>query len=447
MRTIFQKFKTFWKTFWEAFSGAYNKVFREPIESLTQEWRDIKSINFLDIFVSKLNNLANTEATFEVESDSTQSEPLKLLCEDLEAKRFEITENMLAEGDYWIFPATDSKGKIVHSYLTQQQVRILSMDGTEIKELEGIIDWYVDKHNKVYYLCRHHKLDDNNTLTVSYRVVDDNNRTTILAKWADLTEQSYSFTNAINIGAGRYKSPASSRGLSSVYGVPLNFGCADIEGKIVNDLKLIESEFKNGKSVIFTDPRNLLKDDEAKEYKLAENIIPVYNKAGQNGKNIDIFNPNLRYSEHYSKLVGDLAIYEKQVGTSKGILTDNQTTETATATAVKRANADTIALLNKIHSAIDAGNLMTLKADSIFLNVSPDLWSYKSDWYDPFEDPAEQWKRLVEAKGAGAIEAADLTKWLYPNLSEEDIEKKLANISAQSKADTDSAIERMLGGA
>lgn len=118
-------------------------------------------------------------------------------------------------------------------------------------------------------------------------------------------------------------------------------------------------------------------------------------------------------------------IPERQVGTSKGILTDIETAYTATATAVKRANSDTMALIDKIHNAIDIGNEMTLKADGVFLNISPDLWQYKSDYYDPFEDPAEQWNRLKEASRLGAAESADLVKWMFPNMSDDDIRKRL----------------------
>lgn len=412
-----------------------------------QEWRDITRINFLDIFVSKLNNLCNTEATFEVESDSALTERLKTLCKSLESKRFDITEGMLSDGDHYIFPAHNEKGEIVHTYLTQQQVRILDTDGEDIREAYGIIDWLIDNNNRVFYLLRHHKLDGNGTLNISYRTITDQGKPTTVKQWKHLSGQAFSFANADHIGFGRYKSPASSRGLSPVYGVPLNFGCADIEERIFNDLKLIEGEFKNGRSVIFTDIRNLKQKEELKEYEIAENVIPVNQRPGQSGSNIDIFNPTLRYSEHYSKLVADMALYEKQVGTSKGILTDNETTATATATAVKRANADTLSLLDKIRTAIDNGNEMTLQADGVFLNISPELWSYKSDWYDPFEDPAEQWKRLTEAKSNDAAETADLAKWLFPKLSAEELEEKLTRIDAQGRSDTEAALNRALGGA
>ena len=444
---MFEKLKTFWNAFWVSIKTAYNKAFKHPLPSVTQNWRDVTRINFLDIFVTKLNNLVNTEATMEVESDSTQAERLKYLAKDLESKRYDITAGMLADGDFYVFPATNEKGEIIHTYLAQEQVRILRANGDDIQELEGVIDWHVDKDNKMYLLCRHHSIDDNNTLTVSYRTVNERNESVYLKEWAEYTDTVYTFTNA-NIGVGRYKSPASSRGLSPIYGVPLNFGCAAIEKTIFNDLKLIEDEFKNGKSVIFTDPRNLVTKKDAAQYELADNVIPITTRAGQNGgHNIDIFNPNIRYNDHYSKLVADLALYEKEVGTSKGILTDNETTESATATAVKRANADTIALIGKIRNAIDMGNEMTLLADGVFLNVSPDLWDYRSDWYDPFEDAAEQWQRLIEAKNNGAAEAADLLKWMFPSLSDDEVNEKLIKIAESGEIDAAAALEQMIGGA
>ncbi len=425
---------------------AYNKAFKAPVDTDVQEWRDTKKINFIAIFISKLNNLTNAEATFSLKSDSKLTEKLKVLCQDLEEKRGKITRHMLGDGDYYIFPATNSRGEIYHSFLTQQQVRIQKMDGDEIREATGIIDWVVDNNNRVFLLLRHHSLDDNGTLVVSYSVVNEDGKGVSYPDWDYLNGRAYSFANAKHIGFGRYKSPQDDRGLSPVYGVPLNFGCAEIEKKIFNDLKLIEDEFKNGKSKVFTDPRNLLKDDETKGYKFDENIIPIQSRAGQNGPQVEIFNPTLRYSEHYSKLVTDMTLYEREVGTSKGILTENETSYTATATAVKRANSDTIAKIDDIRTAIDAGNQMTLEADAVFLNISRDLWSYSSDWYDPFEDPDIQWQRLMDAKSSGAAEDADLVKWMFPNLSDDEVTEKVQRIKASEKGDTDAALDRIFSG-
>ncbi len=447
MITIFQKFKNFWQIFWEAIQTAYNKAFKSPMKTQAQQWQDITKINFLDIFVTKLSNLVNTEATFDIESDSGLVERLKTLCKSLESRRSHITEHMLGDGDFYIFPAHNTRGEIVHTYLTQQQVRIVAMDGEEIIEACGLIDWLVDNNNRVFYLLRRHKLTPDGTLVITYQSVNDQGKHTSVAQWDYIDGHEFRYGNAKHIGFGRYKSPASSRGLSPIYGVPLNFGCDEIEKRIFEDLKQIDDEFRLGKSKIFTDPRNLLKDEEKKEYKLAENIIPVKSRSGQqSGPNIDIFNPTLRHSEHYAKLVSDMAMLEKEIGTSKGILTDNETAYTATATAVKRANKDTIALINQIRAALDAGNEMTLRADAVYLNVAQDLWSYRSDWYDPFEDPDEQWRRLVEAKNNGAADATDLIKWQWPNLDEDEVMEKIERIKEEAQSEANSALDRMFAG-
>lgn len=446
---MFNKLKAFWQKFWQTLKDAYTNAKKDPVTDNVQEWRDITRINLLDIFVKKLNNLCNTEATFDVVSDSTRSERLKTLAKDVESKRYKITSYMLADGDFWVFPAVNRHGEVIHTYLTQEQVRIIEIEHENITEVQGVIDWATDNHNKVYFLNRNHRLEDDGTLYIEYSVTNDLYEKAYYEPWSELDGRVYSFTNANHIGVGRYKSPTDSRGLSPVYGVPLNFGCRQVEDKIFADLVQIDKEFKNGESKIFADPTILRKGREKhgeESWNIPEYVFPINKRAGETGSAIDIFNPALRFSEHYSKLVADFALYEKQIGTSKGILTDNETTETATATAVKRANADTLALLGNIRQAIDNGNEMTLQADAVFLNVPFDLWTYTSDWYDPFEDPAEQWKRLVEAKDAGVAENIDLARWLFPNLSQEELNEKLARIQEQGQIDTDSALEKILGG-
>lgn len=337
---IFDKFRAFRALFWDSIRGAYNKAYKAPCDMPVQQWRDTTNINFLDIFVTKLSNLANSEATFDIEGDSIQVAKLKELCDDLEAKRFDITEAMLADGDYYCFPATDVNGAIKHSYLTQQQVRILNMNGADITDAYGIIDRYDDKNSKVYYLLRHHKLDDNGTLNISYSTVNGSGEADFLNKWADINGQAYAFTGAKHIGFGRYKSPKSSRGLSPIYGVPLNFGCAEIEKIMREDLKLINEQFRHVNYMYFKDCR--------------------------------------------AKLINDMSLYEKQIGTSKGILTQNEISCMENSISVKSANSDTMALIGRIRHAIDEGNKMTLCADGVYLNVRTELWSYCADWYDLF---------------------------------------------------------------
>lgn len=442
---MFSKIKTFWNAFWNAIKTAYNKAFKEPVKERVQSYRDTSRTNFLAVFVSKLNNLANTESTFDVISDSVQADQLKKLCKDIEQNRFDIVAETLGTGDFWIFPAHNDRGELYHRYVTQDKVRILNMDGENITDVIGIIDEYVDDKNQVYFLNRRQTVD-NGVLTIETYVTNERNERTNLAEWEHLNGVVYSFANANHIGVGRFKSPTSSRGLSTVYGVPLNFGCEEIEERIFHDLEMIESEFVNAESKIFTDPRNLIKDEKTGEYRFAENIFAIQQRAGHTGANIDVYAPAIRYAEYQSKLLDDMKQYEQQVGTDRGFLTPFENGTAATATEIRRANASTIALIDKIRTAVKAGVEMTLAADAVFLNVATDLYTVTFDFFDAFEDTDKQYERIASAVDRGVLEKADELRWLYPNMTEEEVSEKLERISTTQQMDANKALESLLGG-
>lgn len=443
---MFSKIKTFWVNFWNAIKTAYNKAFKDVPKQTVQMFRDVARINFLAIFVSKLNNLASIESTYDVISDSVQADRLKELCKDLEANRFDITENMLGDGDYWVFPAHNNAGELYHRYITQDKVMILNTDGEKLTDIIGVIDEYYTNDNKTYFLVRRHTLNGD-VLTIETYTTNERNERVFFEEWAEL-EAVYQLSGVDNIGVGRFKSPTSSRGLSSVYGVPLNFGCKEIEEKIFNDLEMIEREFKNGESKIFADPLIMKKGKDKTgndAWQMPEYIFPIDTRGGQSSANIDIFSPVIRYSEYQSKLIDDMKQYEQQVGTDRGFLTPLET-GAATATEIRRANASTIALIDKIHTAIKNGVEMTIKADAVYLNIASDLYSFKFDFYDAFEDADAQYQRIASAVDRGVAEAEDELMWLFPNLTAEEREEKIARIKAKRKVNTDEAIERIIGG-
>lgn len=442
-----EKIQKFWKCFWISMQNAYNQAFKNDRKERTQAFTDTTRINFLSIFVSKLNNLANTEATFDVEIDSTRAEPLKELAKDLEARRFDIVEGMLGGGDVWVFPATNGSGKLYHRYVPRENVVISRMDGEEITDLFGIIDEFVNDKNETYLLVRRHTLDGN-VLTIETYTTNERYERVSFAEWEHL-ESAYRLNNVDFIGVGRFKSPTSSRGKEPVYGVPLTFGCEEIEGKCFNDLKLIETEFERAESKIFADPRTLVRSKDAKGkegWTMPEGVFPLVKTAGTTGSAIDIFSPEIRYSAYYSKLVNDMAQYEQQVGTDKGFLTPFESVSATTATEIRRANASTIALIDKIHTAIKNGVEQTLKADGIFLNVSPEMYTVKFDFFDPFADEEAQYQRLANAVDRGVAEKTDELQWLFPNLTVEEREEKFARIEANKGVNEDEALEKMLMG-
>lgn len=441
---MLEKIANFWNAFFSAMiEKVYNRYCRQPLQENTQDYRDTERYNFLAVFVSKLNNLVNTESTFDLETDSTIAEPLDELVEDIEAKRFEITTEMLAVGDYWVFPATDSAGKIYHRYVTQNDVRILNLDGEKVTDVIGIIDKYIGSDGKTFLLNRRHTLNGS-TLTIETYVTNAANQREYFDQWAEY-ESTYVFKGADNIGIGRFKSPTSSRGKSPIYGVPLNFGCVEIENTLFNDLAMIEQEFRNAKSKVFADPLTLKKGTStyinaegkrvtADGWEMPENLYPIDTRGGQSNAYIDIFSPEIRYSAYSDKLLDDLHRYEQAVGTDRGFLTPFESGTATTATEIRRSNASTIALIDKIHTALKNGIESTIRADALFLNISEDLYTIQIDWYDVFSDETAVYNRIREAVKDGVAEKIDQMQWLFPNLSKDELEEKLARIQEEKQS-------------
>ena len=85
-----------------------------------------------------------------------------------------------------------------------------------------------------------------------------------------------------------------------------------------------------------------------------------------------------------------------------------------------------------------------LKADSLYLGIPFDYWTYKSEWYDPFENPDTQWQRLTDALNNKSAERSDLVKWLFPTLNDDEVAEKMARIDEVEAQSINKSIENML---
>ena len=90
--------------------------------------------------------------------------------------------------------------------------------------------------------------------------------------------------------------------------------------------------------------------------------------------------------------------------------------------------------------------ISSLEAYAVFLNIPLGLYTVDVDWYYSFQDETELYNRIVSAVDRGILEKEDELKWLYPNMTDEEIADKLAIISATQATNTDQALERILAG-
>lgn len=437
-----------WKTFW------YNiKKMGDDGEQTNQitpdvrKWEDINNHNPLDIVVKKLGTLVNDEATIELQSDSNLVEPLKALCADLEAKRYEICSMMLGKGGCWVTMATNEDTEPYHRIIAPADVSVYGISADKIYELAMVIDRKTIKKQK-YTLVRHHILDKNGTLFVYYYTLDHSGREVYVEEWEHYKDDNTAFYNANHIGVAYFKSPQDSNGLEPFFGVPLNFACKEEEAKLIEAKQMLFKEMQNAKMKLFADKSitRIEQTEMGNVYGLPEDVYVIQKKSGIDGGLIDEFAPATRYNDYKQNMIDAGHDYEDRMGLNAGFVTPPEYTAGATATEIRTANVKTISMIKKVQNAMYEGFKEALTVDNILSLIPMDLWTLYVDWYDAFEDTDKQYERIASAVDRGVLEKEDELRWLYPNMTDEEIADKLSRISAQAQTNTDKALERILMG-
>ena len=437
----------FWSNFWEFVKKKIDQYDEEKkLVVKVQDWEDVREYNPLAIANTKLTSLVCDEATVKLQTDSTLVQPLIPLAENLEAKRYEICAMMNGKGGCFVTMATGEDDEPYHRIIAPADVSVYRMVADKMYEVAMVIDKKVVKHRE-YRLIRHHILDENGTLYVYYYTTDKSGNEEYLAEWEHYKNDNVMYMNAFNIGVAYFRSPQDSRGLSQ-WGVPLNFGCEEVEEEIRTARKDLNDEMHLMKAKLFADKSITLaeKTKEGARYDLPEGIYTIQKRAGVDGTLIDEFAPSTRYNDYKQKLIDAKADWEDMVGLDRGFLTEAEHTAGATATEIRTANTKTRSFVKKIQSAMFDGIKATLEADAVFLNIPLDLYTVMVDWFDAFQDEQEQYNRIVSAVDRGVLEKEDELRWLYPNMTDEEIADKLARISEQAQTNTDQALERILAG-
>lgn len=438
----------FWSNFW----GFVKKKIYEYDEEKkvvvkVQDWEDVREYNPLAIANTKLTSLVCDEATVELQTDSTLVEPLIPLAENLEAKRYEICSMQNGKGGCFVTMATDEDDEPYHRIIAPADVSVYRMVADKMYEVAMVIQKKVVKHRE-YRLIRHHILDENGTLYVYYYTTDKSGNEEYLQEWEHYKNDNVAYYNANNIGVAYFKSPQDSRGLSPVWGVPLNFGCEEVEHQIKVARNNLDEEMHLMKTKLFADETisRKISTKDGERFDLPEGIYTIRKKAGVDGTLIDSFAPSTRYNDYKQKLIDAKADWEDMVGLDRGFLTEAEHTAGATATEIRTANTKTRSFVKKIQSAMFDGIKATLEADAVFLNIPLDLWTVTVDFFDAFLDEEAQYQRIANAVDRGVLEKEDELRWLYPNMSDEEIADKLVRIQASNQGNTDMALERILQG-
>lgn len=417
---------------------------------------DSAVVNFFSMILKKVLNHVFMQCDFELTTDSAIAEPLVELCEDLQKNCYKIGAYMLGGSDTpqrisecWAVPyfeVINGEQKLMHSYLGGDRIRITGMAGNRITDCYMIID-AVQRDGKTYFLCRRHTLDSGGSLTITFFIMDAQAKETDanVPEWDSVVRSETTYAGAGNIGFGRYKSPVLGFG-NDTYGKPLNYGCAVIEQQIQTVLHQIQTEFRSKETKLFPDWSIVREDKDgspAGMFCIDEYIYPIKHKAGENGNLIDKFSPAIRESSYYTHLTQLLEQYQALMGVNE-LITHERSGSAATATEIRTLNIDNISLEDNIRKAMREGNIETLQADSMYLGIRDDLWTYDETWTDIYDDEQQRLNNLLNLYSNEAVEQIDLIKYWFPALTDEEAQEKLDRINAEKQSNTKSSVESML---
>ena len=396
-------------------------------QKYADEYTDTSKINFNAVFSNKLATLATSDSTVEISADNKRAELLNNCLNDVWRKIKKITSAMLGVGGCVLVPYVKD-GKILYNVVTQNRLIINNRDGEKIINATLLAD-SMSINNTVYYRFTNYRIE-NNTLYITNKTTNATGGVAIVEQWKDIPDVAIS--NVDRVLFAFLKSPIDNRKSADDYGVPITYGCKEIVDDIRNCLEQIRDEYNLKEVRLQVDDRTLDKDPKTGKYKLKSKLFMKGHS--ENGELFNVFDPAIRDSSFFTRLNNLFELFEKQVGTSRGILTTPETNG-ATATEIRAAIADTFAMVSDIRKAIQSGLDDYIYACDVlanFYSLTP-LGEYEIiyDWsYAMIESTTETWQQMKDLQSMGGLSKAELRAW-QTGESIEDAQKAVDEITAK----------------
>ena len=391
-------------------------------QKYSEDYSDTSDINFTEIFSKQLAMHSLSDSTAEIPPDNARAEFMNTVLSNVWAKMKKLVSTALGVGGVVLVPYV-RKGNIRFNIVKQDRLIINAKDGDKITNATILAD-RLTVNDTVYYRFVNYAVE-NNTLYITSKAVNGSGSPAEVEEWKDIPDVAIS--NVDRVLFGFIKSPVDNRKSSDDYGVPITYGCKKIIDEIKECLDQYKKEFKLKQVRLQVDERTLAKDPKSGNPIIKDDLfIAGYS---EDGKLFNIFDPAFR---DYRNRLNDLfSLLEKEIGTSKGILTEpNATYENAE--AIRRGVGDTFAIVTDIRKAVEIGIRDFLYACDVLANyyhLCPQgKYSVKYDWsYSMIESTTETWAQMKELQSAGGLGLAELRAWLT-NEKLEDAEKKVAEI-------------------
>lgn len=414
-----------------------NNVEMTMNDKFAQEYRAIDEINFTSIFANKLANFAVSDSSANIVGNSKRTQMLTDTLNLAMAKSKKIVGMQLGYGGVCIVPYIDN-GQLLYTLVEQDRLTIDQVSGDKITGATLLAEQKTITSGSIsdtYFRWVNYTIE--NDVIIMRQKYTDNQGTEIdvsmIPEWASINPEER-IMNVDRVLLGYVKSPINNRIGNDKYGVPITFGCEHTIAEIKDCLKQIAREFALKEAFVGVDERMFAKDSQGRS-KLPRNGLFKTFKSDSDTDFFQEFSPAIRESSYYARLQELYTRLEKEIGVSKGFLTDMESSN-ATATEIRRAMYDTFTLVNDIRKNFEKGMEDFIYACNVLANrynLSP-LGDYKLafNWdYSLLTDTQEEFNHYIQGVSQNVISKAELRNWIIPNETLEESKKAVEEIEKE----------------
>ena len=421
---MFQQFIQWIRTIFGKIVGARTQNDMMESDGYKRRYEDTQKVNFDAIFAGSLANKAVTDCGMTI-TDAN----------DRASQRSELIKNALTPA--WdhikqtLTQALGKGGKFLIPYVVGDRIYVTGIDQSRcaVNEVNGdgeIVSLSVIAEiREVKDSCYQRIMDYTLTggaITIKTRIINTTGGLVpfdVVPDWAGITPE-VTIGNVDRMLVGYLKCPKDSRKENGFYGVPITYGAEDTIRQLQDCMAQIESEYQLKRAFVGADEFLFGKNNRLPENGLFKVFQTGGALSGQGGKPFyEVYDPAIRDSSYYARYNSLCAQLEKEVGTSKGILTEPASFG-ATATEIKSANHDTFCLISDIRKNIqacfeDLAYAADVYAEFFHLTPSGAAGDYKVtfDWdMSLVENSGETFDQLSELESRGLISGARLNSWV-----------------------------------
>ena len=407
-------------------------------------YEDTGTVNFTAIFSNKLTNLVIAESSISVTGDGKRAEFVGDALQSVWAKAHKITAQAFGKGGKVIVPYIDN-GVARFSVIDQYRMVINEMHGDRITSATLLAD-VVRRGTSVYYRLADYCVEDGNHRLVNRAVnasgvpVNMEN----FPEWAGISEEIV-IANVDRPLFAFIHCPVDNRVDRDAYGVPITFGSESIIAETLEHMAVIRREYKLTRPMLGLDSslwkkKTTVTDGNGNEVQVPygtriedvkqtvqDNDFPFIPIDSVDGEQPWLmFSPAIRDTAMHSRLEELYARMEKSVGTSKGILTERETSA-ATATEIRASMYDTFCITSAMRgqwetALDDLAYAYDVLAEYYGLTPAGSRGDYTvaADWdYSMYESSEETFSQMSELQSRKMVSRAELRQWVKGGTLEE----------------------------